>query len=95
MAEPLMLATVGAAGVDAALSAGLLAVYVRSYLSVKAPFTLGLVLFAAAFIAQNALALYAFLTMMEIFPGALGPYMLGIMGVEGVALAFMLVSANR
>ena len=95
MAEAMMMATVAVAGIDAALSVGLMAVYVRSYGRVRAPFTLGLLAFAGLFLAQNLLALYAYGSMMEVFPAAVAPYMLGIMVCEGAALAGMLYSATR
>lgn len=90
-----MMATVAVAGIDAALSVALMAVYAKSYSKVRAPFTLGLIVFAALFLAQNLLALYAYASMMEVFPASVGPYMLGIMVTEGAALGGMLYAASR
>jgi len=95
MAEAMMMATVAVAGLDSALSVGLMAVYARSYSRVRAPFTLGLLVFGSLFLAQNILAVYAYASMMELFPAAVAPYMLGIMVTEGAALAGMLYSASR
>ena len=95
MAAIAMMATVLVAGVDAALSAGLLAIYARSFTKVRAPFTIGLIMFSLFFLAQNLLAVYAYFTMMEIFPSALAPYMLGIMAFEGLALGVMLFSSYK
>ena len=95
MSEAMMYATVGVALVDAALSAGLLALYARSYRQVKAPFTMGLVMFAALFLVQNALAVYSYLAMMTFFPDPVQPYMLGVMALEALALGVMLRSANQ
>jgi len=93
MAEMAMLATAVMAAVDAGLSGALLALYARSFTQLRAPFTIGLVVFAALFLLQNLLALYAYATMMDYVPAALAPYMLGIMVVEGIALGAMLYSA--
>ncbi len=95
MSEFMMYATVGVALVDAGLSAGLLALYAKSYRTVKAPFTLGLLLFAALFLVQNLLAAYSYLTMMGLYPDAVQPYMLGVMALEALALGLMLYSASR
>ena len=95
MSELMMYATVGVALVDAGLSAGLLAVYAKSYLRVKAPFTAGLMMFAGLFLVQNALAAYSYLSMMTFFPDAVQPYMLAVMALEALALAVMLFAANR
>lgn len=90
-----MWATVGLAAVDAALAGGLLVVFGRSYAKVRAPFTLGLVMFASFFVAQNLLALYAYLTMMHFFPEELHGYMVAIMAFEGLALSVMLYASNQ
>ena len=90
-----MVATAGVAGVDAALAAVLLALYLKGFMKVRAPFTLGLLMFAVFLLAQNLLAVYAYTSMMEIFPAVLAPYMLGIMVFEGLALAVMAYSASQ
>ena len=95
MADALMWATVGLAAVDAALAGGLLLVYGRNYAKVRAPFTLGLVMFAGFFLAQNLVALYAYLTMMQFFPPELHVYMVAIMAFEALALAVMLYASNQ
>lgn len=95
MSDALMWATVALAAVDAALAGGLLVVYGRNYARLRAPFTLGLLMFAAFFVAQNLLALYAYLTMMHFFPPELHAYMVAIMAFEGLALAVMLYASNK
>ena len=94
MAEAMILAAMGAAGLDSILAAGLLTVYAKSFMKVRAPFTIGLMTFAAFFLAQNLLALYAYITMMAFFPVMLAPYMLGIMLFEALGLGVMLYSAS-
>ena len=93
MASTVMIAALGVGVVDVALSAALVSVYARNYAKVRAPFTLGLILFAAFFFAQNLLAVYAYLTMMEFVPPALAPYMLGITAFEGMALGVMVYAS--
>jgi hypothetical protein len=95
VSEAMMYATVGAAIVNAGLSGALLALYSRSYRKVKAPFTLGLIVFAAVFVAQNLLAVYSYLALMVFFPDPIQPYMLAIMSLEAVALAMMVYAASR
>ena len=70
-------------------------VYRGVYARTKAPFTLALLLFAAAFLAQNVLVVYSFATMMSIVPNALDPYLLGIGAFEAIGLGAMLWSASR
>ena len=81
--------------VNIGLAAALLVVYRRVYARTKAPFTLALLLFAAAFLAQNVLVVYSFVTMMSIVPNALDPYLLGIGAFEAIGLGAMLWSASR
>jgi hypothetical protein len=95
MSETMMYATVAVALLDAALSGTLLVLYARSYREVKAPFTLGLVLFAAVFVAQNLLAAYSYLVLMVFFPEAVQPFMLAIMILEAVALGMMVYATTR
>jgi hypothetical protein len=95
MTDAMMLVTLAFAAVDAALSAGLLLVYARSYRRVRAPFTLGLMLFALFFLLQNLLAVYAYFTMMGFVDEHLQPYMAAIMGLEAAALGLMLYASNK
>lgn len=95
MSEVMMYATVALALVDAGLSAILLALYARSYRKVKAPFTIGLMIFAAVFVAQNALAAYSYLALMLFFPDPVQPFMLAIMALEAVGLGMMVYSTSR
>lgn len=88
-----MLGCVVAAIIDAILSGGLLAIYGRNFSRIRAPFTVGLLVFAAVFLIQNLLAVYAFFTMMELFPPAIAPYMLGVMTFEAVGLGAALYGA--
>lgn len=95
MSEAMMYATAAVALLDAALSAGLLAVYWRAYSRIKAPFTLGLMMFAGLFVIQNLLAAYSYLAMMALFPEAIQPYMLAVMALQALALGVMLWHANK
>lgn len=91
----MMNASILVGGVNMVLAAILLVVYRGVYARTKAPFTLALLLFAAAFLAQNALIVYSFVTMMAIVPSALDPYLLGIGIFEAVGLGAMLWTASR
>jgi len=91
----LMIATIVLAGVNVILASILLVVYRGVYARTKASFTLALFLFALAFLAQNLLVAYSFVTMMAIVPTALDPYLLAIGALEGLGLGVMLWSATR
>jgi len=91
----LMIATIVLAGVNVILASILLVVYRGVYARTKASFTLALLLFALAFLAQNLLVAYSFVTMMAIVPTALDPYLLAIGALEGLGLGVMLWSATR
>ncbi len=84
---------VGAANIVLALL--LLGVYGRVYGRTKAPFTLALLIFAAAFLAQNALIVYAYTTMMGYVAEPLDPYLLGIGILEATGLGVMLWTAAQ
>jgi hypothetical protein len=91
----MMTASILVGSLNAVLATVLLVVYSGVYGRTKAPFTLALLLFAAAFLAQNVLVVYSFVTMMSIVPGALDPYLLGIGIFEAIGLGAMLWSAFR
>ena len=91
----LMIASILIGGVNIVLAAILLFVYRGVYARTKAPFTLALLLFAAAFLAQNALVVYSFVSMMALVPSALDPYLLAIGAFEALGLGAMLWSATR
>lgn len=90
-----MIASIVVGFVNMLLAAVLLVTYRSVYARTKAPFTAALLLFAAAFLAQNALVVYSFVTMMAIVPGALDPYLLAIGIFEALGLGAMLWTASR
>jgi len=95
MADALMLGTIGVATANILLAALLTVLYVRVYDRTKAPFTLGLILFALAFLAQNVLVVYSYSTMMPYLSSALEPYLLGIGILEAIGLASVVYTATR
>ena len=80
---------------NVALAAVLVLLYGRMYVRTRAPFAIGLVLFAAAFLAQNVLVAYAYGTMMPLFGGGLVPYLLSIGVFEALGLAAIAWTATR
>lgn len=90
----MMTASILVGAVNTVLAAILLVVYRGVYARTKAPFTLALLLFAAAFLAQNALVVYSFMTMMALVPSALDPYLLAIGIFEALGLGAMLWTAS-
>lgn len=91
----MMVASIVVGAVNAVLAAILLVVYRGVYARTKAPFTLALLLFATAFLAQNLLVVYSFVTMMGLVPSALDPYLLGIGIFQAIGLGAMLWTASR
>ncbi len=95
MTDLLTEAVTGVAVLNILLTAALSILYGRTYGRTKAPFTLGLILFALAFLAQNVLVAYAYGTMMPLFGGALVPYLLAIAVFEALGLVAVLWTATR
>ena len=95
MTSALMIGSIAVGCANISLAAALLTVYRVVYAKTKAPFSLALVLFALAFLAQNVLMVYSFVTMMALVPGGLDPYLLGVGTLEAVGLGAMLWTATR
>lgn len=95
MTSVLMAGTLAVSAANALLGGILLVVYRGVYARTKAPFSLALILFAAAFLAQNLLVIYSLGSMMAIVPSAMDPYLLGIGTLEAIGLAAMLWTATR
>ncbi len=95
MTDLLTLAVTGVAVLNMLLAAALAALYARTYARTRAPFTLGLIMFALAFLAQNVLVAYSYGTMMPLFGSALVPYLLAIAVFEALGLVAVLWTATR
>jgi hypothetical protein len=90
-----MWASIAIAFVNMALALVLVVVYARVYTRARAPFTLGLIVFAMAFLAQNVLTAYAYGTMMPIIPADFAPLLLGIGILEAGGLGAIVWTASR
>lgn len=95
MADLLTNAVTGVAVLNVVLAAALAGLYARVYGKTRAPFTLGLILFALAFLAQNVLVAYSYGTMMPLFGADLVPYLLAIGILEAAGLVAVLWTATR
>jgi hypothetical protein len=95
MASLAMIGAIGLAGVNIVLAGLLLALYGRVYAKTKAPFTVGLLLFALAFLLENGLVVYSYGTMMDLVPDALAPYLLVVGILEASGLGAVLWTASR
>lgn len=95
MSDLLTTAVTAVAVLNVLLTTALVVLYVRVYARTRAPFTLGLILFALAFLAQNVLVAYSYGAMMPLFGDALVPYLLGIGILEAAGLAAVLWTATR
>ncbi len=81
--------------INIGLTGALFALYRRIYAQTKAAFSLGLVLFAGAFVIQNLFVVYSYLETMPLIPGTLSPYLFAIGISEAVGLAAILWTAVR
>jgi hypothetical protein len=91
----LMWGSVAVGLANAVLAAILLIIYGGTWRSTKAPFTQALLVFAAAFLLQNLLVVYSYLTMMPLLPAAMNPYLFGIAVLEAGGLGAMVWTATR
>ena len=69
---------------------GLLLLYGRTYSSSKAQFTLGLIFFASLLLVENAIGIYAYITMTPFFNETILPYLLAINIAELAGLGTLL-----
>jgi uncharacterized membrane protein YgdD (TMEM256/DUF423 family) len=74
------------ASLNVLLLVGLVYVYSRLTLRSKAPFTVGLLLFAGFLLVHNLMTVYSFLSMEPFFGEAVLPYLLAISSLEFVGL---------
>ena len=95
MADVLMLGSIVVGVANIVLAGLLLFVYGNTWRGTKAPFTLSLLIFAAAFLVHNLLVVYAYLSMMPIVPEAMNPYLFGIGSFEAVGLGAMVWTATQ
>jgi len=95
MAEALMTGSIALGVANAVLAVILLAVYGRTFQSTKAPFTVALLVFAAAFLLHNLLVVYSYVSMMPLVPYAMMPYLFGIAVLEAGGLGAMVWTATR
>ena len=95
MASVFVLATVVLAAIAAILSLGLLITFAVSYRRVRAPFTLGLMMVAVFFLAQNLLLVYAFLSMMADLSDFVAQILTGVMAFGNVALGVLLYTSQQ
>ena len=95
MASLAMLGATVLGAVNIVLAALLLGLYGRIYAKTKAPFTVGLIFFALAFLLENGLVVYSYGSMMALVPDALAPFLLVVGLLEALGLGAMLWTASR
>jgi len=95
MAEMLMIGSIAVGVANAILATVLLGLYGRTLRSTKAPFTVALVIFAAAFLLHNLLMIYSYSTMMPLVPYEMMPYLFGIAVFEAGGLGAMVWTATQ
>lgn len=95
MADAFMMGSIIVGAANALLASALLFAYGSTFARTRAPFTLALLLFSAAFLAQNALAVFSYVDMMPLIPEVFTPFLLGIGILEAAGLGAMLWTATR
>ena len=95
MTSLIMLGATVLGAANIVLAGVLLALYGRIYAKTKAPFTVGLILFALAFLLENGLVVYSYGTMMDLVPDALAPFLLVVGVLEAMGLGAVLWTASR
>lgn len=91
----LMIGSILVAAANVFLASILVVMYRGVYARTKAPFSLALLTFAMAFVAQNVLTVYSFVMVMSVVPAGLDPFLLGISVFEALGLGAMLWTATR
>lgn len=81
--------TVGLAALNLLLLVSLLYVYLQNYRQLKSPFVLGLIVFAAFLLIENALALYFSITMMGLYAENVAFQALILRAIETIALTVL------
>ncbi len=95
VADLLMPLNLALGSANAILAALLLALYGSMYRRSRSTFTVGLMVFAAAFLVQNLFVVYSLVAMMSYVEGPLAPYLAGIAILEAVGLAAILWTTWR
>jgi len=78
-----------AAAINVVLLIGLIAIWVRNYREIRAPMTLGSIVFATLLLAENAVALYTYLNPPQMSPPAVEAMMV-IQVLETVGIAVLM-----
>ncbi|MGV8085020.1 MAG: hypothetical protein ACP5N9_02080 [Candidatus Bilamarchaeum sp.] len=84
--ESIDLATIISAA-NALMSLSLLYIYIKNYLKMRLPFTLGLILFAAIFLIQNLAAIYFQFAMIMYYTESVAHFALVLNVLEFIGLA--------
>jgi hypothetical protein len=87
--ETLMILTAVLSGVNSFLLVFLLVIYGKTFFKSKAVHAIGLMLFALLLLAQNLLAIYAYVDMNMYFGSGALPYLFGIAILELASLIAM------
>ena len=87
--EGVMLYSAILTAINCLLIAGLLYVYLKNYSFLRSTFTLGLILFSLIFLVQNAISLYFYFTMMELYADGVEGYVFVLSAMQFVAFAIL------
>ena len=81
--------------INVLLLVGLIWIFAGSFWKVRAPFTAGLLFFAALFMVQNLMSLYSFLTMFMDYAAGITELVLAITIIQTAGLAVILWTGLR
>ena len=88
--EPLMQASAVVSGANMVVLGILIGVFTKIYSKTKAQLPIGMIFFAGLLFLHNLIGVYAYFTMMDLYAGALLPYLLDVHVAELAGIIILL-----
>ena len=88
--EPLMQASAVVSGANMVVLGILIGVFTKIYSKTKAQLPIGMIFFAGLLFLHNLIGVYAYFTMMDLYAGALLPYLLAVHVAELAGIIILL-----
>ncbi|MBR9700291.1 hypothetical protein GOV11_00290, partial [Candidatus Woesearchaeota archaeon] len=76
--------------INIVLLSGIIVLNLKSYMRIKAEYTLFMILFAGMFLVQYVMGAYFYFTNMSLYPGEIATHMMALTMVQTVAFVYML-----
>jgi hypothetical protein len=88
--EPTMMANTAVSGANMVALGILIGVFAKIYSKTKAQLPLGMIFFSGLLFLHNAIGIYAYFSMMELYAAALLPYLLAVSVAELAGIIVLL-----